>query len=133
MAGKRKDVAFSSRYLAFAKRQPFRHRRGLQLTVSWVGIGRTCSDPSSAHPVVVACSIGFDDDIVTLSHADHNTVSGVWNKRYEIHPDNCERVSVDVELEVSIRRTVDESDSVLLPGLENSLEFLAATHTVGVR
>lgn len=96
-----------------------------------VAIGAAGVDPLRAKPVIASFGVGLNDDIVPLTIRDGNGVGGIRNKGNKIVADNSQAMAVDGELEVAVRGSVDQTETVLLAGLEHSL-ILGATVAVRV-
>lgn len=97
-----------------------------------VGVVAAGGVPLCAQPVVSSLSVGLDNDIITLAHANLDGIGGVGDESNKIVANNSEAVAVNGELEVSVGSGVDNSDAVLLASLENSLPLGSVTQAVGV-
>lgn len=103
-------------------------------TGNTIGVGVVAAGgvPLCAQPVVAGGSVGLDNDIVTLTHANLNGIGGVGDESNKIVTNDGEVVAVNGELEVAIGSGVDNSDAVLLASLENSLPLGSVAQAVGV-
>lgn len=97
-----------------------------------VGVVAAGGVPLCAQPVVARGSVGLDNDIVTLSHANLDGIGGVGVESNKVVANDGEVVAVNGELEVSIGGGVDNSDAVLLASLENSLPLGSVAQAGGV-
>lgn len=97
-----------------------------------VGVVAAGGVPLCAQPVVARVSVGLDNDIVTLAHANSDGIGGVGGESNKIVTNDGEVVAVNGELEVAIGSGVDNSDAVLLASLENSLPLGSVAQAVGV-
>jgi hypothetical protein len=89
---------------------------------------RTCSKPV----ITIISGVGVDDDLVTLTDADEDVVSGIWYNRNEIHGYDLEIVGVYLEPEGHINADVDHTDFVGGACNELRLEVLSAADAVGI-
>lgn len=82
------------------------------------------------HPIVARRLRGLHEDHVALPDLNVDDVGFVWNNISEVHVDDLQLMTVNVELVRGLNGAIDEAQKVGFPGLKLDWQFEALTSLV---